>query len=199
LLQEVYYPLNKTNTKFVKIGYNWFADFQPTLILWDRVTNGQIFITVNDLYEISLFVKGNLYAPEQPEIVHLHYCDLTSFNDSSKNNLRILRFSERQGNSNIYCAEGTVRTMLEYQHLYAHNKQNVKLRVICENFIHTVKNMYKDVNNYSELTQIFEDLTTLIGKDNSSVVAEILYKFPLTISKFLNFNSKQVTDSKTVN
>lgn len=184
LLSETHFPLNKSSTKFIRLGYNWFDDFHPAMVLWDRVTNGQIFLTPRDLCHINLFVSGTYYSNNQQD----KEMQLTNaiIKDYMKGDLRIIKFIEHHGTSQIACSEATVKTMLKYQNLYLHTRQNIELRFIVEelfNFLNTSE--CDHIKTHSDLSKNFSFIAEGIGSENTNTLAEIFYKFPETTTAIL--------------
>jgi hypothetical protein len=180
LINELLFPLNKSNTKYVKIGYSPHDNFTLALILWDVKTNNQIFLTLHDIFRIQLFLMAtvtNFNADLSTANIYRDTKYQTLFHIQEKNGVKKLSFTE--------C---TLKTLVQSKHIYQYPIQMPEFLVKANSIIDILKNNFNFNNlNFTEkeLREHFNEIHNQMVEKDRIFLSQMIYKFPSTLLTIL--------------
>jgi hypothetical protein len=175
-LEEMYFPLNKSSTKFIRVGYNMFNCFEIVFVLWDRVTNNSINLQLHDLFRINLFVTGSYTDATESRKMPLSSAVIT---DYLKGDTRIIRFTNLIGDTSLSCTEATIKTLTSLTILYQYERFNIDLQRTVEDIFHFLRSdKCYEFKTLNDMSRNFSYIVDGVGTEHRKTVAELFYKFP---------------------
>jgi hypothetical protein len=175
LINELIFPLNKTNYKYVKIGYSPFDDYKTNYILWDIKYNIQIRLTLHDIFRIHLYLSSD-YSPQTT--VELSSTNL--FRDGKYQNL--YHIEDRTSPTKLSFTEETLKTLAQSKHIYHYPTR-------CRNFVKKANNIIEILNNElykpnlteKELKDYYHEIHNKMEVQDKFFLSELIYKFPTSL------------------
>jgi hypothetical protein len=185
-LEEMYFPLNRSSTKFIRAGYNMFNGFEVSFHLWDRVTNIHIALDYHDLFRMNLFVNGSYTESSKSGKMQLSSSEMT---DYLKGDVRIIRLRNFVGDTSLSCTEATIKNLIKLNILYQYNRVNNDLQIIVEDIFHFLRSdKCIAFESLEDLSKNFAYIVDGVGTEKQKIVSELFYKFPETTVSIMNKN-----------
>lgn len=173
LLDENIIPLNRSNTKWLKIGYSPHRSFNLAFVFWDQPTNNMILLPAYDFHNLGIFLDPDSdrnsdhdlstailrFNRKNPEIVHI----------IEKNTFKMISFLEK-----------TLQNMLNIEHLYHYKPNQIS-------YLHKVNLYTQKLREHTLYDKIeLNDLPKLIDKvfistEDRRLIGEFVTKFPTSL------------------
>jgi hypothetical protein len=174
LFEEQLYPLNKSNTKFVKIGYSPFDDFKLKFNLWDVALNKEIMLEMHDIINMQMFLSS---PAVQGASIELSTSDLFY----NRTNPELLHIKEKNTHKLLSFKVETLYNLVRAKHVYQFAMRRNDLREKACNAIHILsEKMNGQKLTENELRAYYEEVSVQMANTDRIFLSEFMWKFPTT-------------------
>jgi hypothetical protein len=181
LLQETIYPLNKSNSKYVKVGYSPFDEFKLQFHLWDKTSDINITLSLTDLVKVRIFLKKDYKF--EPNVLNLSKSTLYV----SEQNTRILFLIDHLTQLKLTFQVETLQNLIQFKHFYAFTKFNVDFEEAANEIINILTAMKtEDKYDKQQIQELYHKIKDNMKSNNRFILSELLYKFPTTLLSVVN-------------
>jgi hypothetical protein len=181
LLQETLYQLNKSNSKYVKVGYSPFDDFKLQFHLWDKSTDIHITLSLSDLVKIRLFLSRDYKF--EPNSLILSKSNLYV----SEHNTRLLYLIDNDSKMKLTFQVETLQNLVKFKQFYAYTKINFDFEESANEIVH-ILSAWKTEDEYDkkQMQDLYHKIVENMKTNNKFILAELMYKFPTTLLSIVN-------------
>jgi hypothetical protein len=180
LIQEKIFPLNKTNSKFVKIGYSLFDDFKISYILWDIKYNIHICLNLHDIVRIQLFLSSDDSSQTSVELSATNL-----YRDEKYQTLYHIK--DRSTPTKLSFKNETLNTLIQSKHIYQFPTQSLDFVKKADNIIEILKNELNEKNlTEKKLRDYYYEIQNKMKIQDNFFLSELVYKFPSSLLTVAN-------------
>jgi hypothetical protein len=174
LFDERIYPLNKSNTKYLKVGYSPFDNFNLKYVIWDVLTNREICLQLFDIVSIQLYLDSTAARVQDYELS-------TAFVRPNNTHDNLLHIIEKGTHKMLSFQVGTLKNLVQAKQLYQFEMSRPDLMEKADECVAILSELCLSSNiTPYDIDNYFEKLTDKTKSRDRVFIGELFSKFPTT-------------------
>jgi hypothetical protein len=179
LAGEVIFPLNKSNTKYVTVGFTPHDDFKLRFMLWDLKSDKRISLDLSDIFKIQIFLSENSCSNTFLELT-------TAQIYHNARNTSVYHIREKTTMKTISFTDETLQNLVQSKHLYQYPTQNLDLMGKADNIAELFSEYNGKCLTNNDLRSLFQSVCEKMSNQDKIFLGEMIFKFPSTLLAVIN-------------
>jgi hypothetical protein len=174
LFDERIYPLNKSNTKYLKVGYSPFDNFNLRYVIWDIMTNKEIILHLYDIVSLQLYLNSVSTRSNDYELT-------TAIVRVNKNNPELFHIIEKGTHKLMSFATKTLLNLVQAKQLYQFEMCRPDLMTQADECVEILSELSLALAlKETHLDEYFENICGKTKLRDRVFLGELISKFPTT-------------------
>jgi hypothetical protein len=174
LFEEQIYPLNKSNTKYLKIGYSPFDNFKLKFVIWDVATNKEIIMEMHDIVSMQLFLMTDTI---QRTSIELSSAELVY----NRTNHDLIHIIEKNTHKLLSFHVATLKNLVLSKQIYQFPMRRSDLASKADDVVKIMKTKVVGYDlNECEIRTYYEGIIAKMINPDRIFLGEFIFKFPTT-------------------
>jgi hypothetical protein len=181
LFEEQLFPLNKSNSKYLRVGFTPHDQFKVKFILWDIATNKQILLEMHDIINIQLLIMTDTIKDGV-----LDLSTSTVFYNTNRANL--IHIKEHITQKTLTFHEETLKNLVQSKHIYQFPMMRHDMVLKGDNIVKIISELTRGITiDENSLRTYFDTIHDKMVIKDKKFLGELLYKFSSTLLTILNY------------